>query len=132
MINLRTLVSNKESEQFIIAGRFNLKELLKMTLFSFLKGDEISHAVSNQEVREISGELGYEPWFGSQLCFKTKLDWPLLTRLTFTSCKSYTADRMAGKMEWQRGGSLLPFDSTEGFNRGMDGFYGRRKELFGG
>jgi hypothetical protein len=42
MINLRTLVSNKESEQFIIAGRFNLKELLKMTLFSFLKGDEIS------------------------------------------------------------------------------------------
>jgi hypothetical protein len=39
---------------------------------------------------------------------------------------------MTGKIEWQRDGPLLLFDSNEGFFRGMDGFHGRRKGLFGG
>jgi hypothetical protein len=38
--------------------------------------------------------------------------------------------------EWKDGmtarWAILLFDSAEGFDRGMDGFHGRRKGLFGG
>jgi ribonuclease HI len=48
------------------------------------------------------------------------------------SRKDQTADRMAGKMEWQQNGPLLIFDSTEGLGWGIDGFHGRQKSLFDG
>jgi hypothetical protein len=137
LVGIGIFLDDRDPYRFRLPGHF---EGLKTTGMSYRTNDMLFR--TRRSLRYLENLDMIYPWCGShlmwlsketngsmywqmrdrslELCFKTRLDWPVWTRLTFRLAQGLDCCRMVGKMKWQRDGPLMLFESTEWMASSVD------------